>query len=471
MTSPIVVFLGPSLPLRDAMAELDAVFLPPARQADIITAVRVHRPRAIALIDGEFGQSLSVWHKELLYAIDRGIPVYGASSMGALRAAEVAPFGMIGVGRIYDMFADGTLTDDDEVALSHGRDETGYRAFSVPMVNIRATLAAACAAGRIDGADRDRLIALAKSAFFPERTWARLWRDATAAGVAPDVIDAARQFVATGALDLKRDDALALLRQLRALPADPSADTTAAARPEFEFNRSHLFEALYQRDRQVAHGETLVPLAAVGDYAALHHPDYNALNEQAMNRALVGVLAEELEITATDADVAEAESRFRLARRLTSQAALDAWCEANDVDRREFTALMRELATTRVLHRWLTTRKFMERTTRIVLDELRLRGDYARMKAMAAQQEQILADHHQLFTETSYNELRTRDLVIEHLRATPCRMDAPYKTWADDAGFHSSGDLRIELLRARLARQFVKDLATESMHGTAAQPA
>ncbi len=459
MSSPIVVFLGPSLPLPEARAVLDAIYLPPAKQADIITAVRVHQPRAIALIDGEFGQSLSVWHKEILYALDSGIAVYGASSMGALRAAETDQFGAIGVGRVYQMFADGTLTDDDEVALSHGRDEAGYRAFSVPMVNIRATLAATRDAGIIDAAQHDCLVALAKQVFFPERTWGRLWRDAMAHGLGDALVESARQYVAAHPVDIKRDDAIALLQQLKELPETAPA---AEAAKTFAFNRSHLFEALYQRDRQVAHGDMLVPLAAVADYAALHHPDFNALNVQAMNRALVGILAEELDVSATDEDVAEEEARFRLARRLTADAALEAWRAANDLSPAEFQTLMRELATTRVMHRWLATRKFMERTTHIVLDELRLRGDYPRMAAMASQQEQILHEHHQLFTETSYNEIRTRDLVIEHLRATPCRMDAPYKVWADDAGFHTTGDLRIELLRARLARQFVRNVAQES---------
>jgi hypothetical protein len=459
MSSPIVVFLGPSLPLADARAELDAVFLPPAKQADVITAVRVHQPRAIALIDGEFGQSLSVWHKELLYALNLGIPVFGSSSMGALRAAETSEFGMVGVGRVYEMYADGTLTDDDEVALSHGRDEAGYRAFSVPMVNIRATLAAAHSAGIIDTSAHDRLIAHAKALFFPERTWGQIWRAAETGGVSVDAISAARIFVASNAVDVKREDALLLLRTLRELPAE-----YVPTRSSFVFNRSHLFEALYQRDRQVdTQDAALVPLAAVADYAALHHPDFNALNVNAMNRALVSVLAEDLEVTATAQDIADEAGRFRLARRITSDSALVEWRAANHLNEGEFHQLITELATARVLHRWLATRKFMERTSQIILDELRLRGDYPRMVAQAAQQEQIVTEHHQLFTETNFNHIRTRDLVIEHLRATPCRMDAPYKVWADDAGFHTTGDLRIELLRARLARQFVHDVAQGSV--------
>src|SRR4051794_35869047 len=115
-----VIFLGPSLPLDEAREALDAIYLPPAGQTDLVTAAVNHQPDVIGLIDGVFSQSLSVWHKEILYVLEHGIPIYGASSMGALRAAETSAFGMIGVGEIFRQYASGELTDDDEVALVHG---------------------------------------------------------------------------------------------------------------------------------------------------------------------------------------------------------------------------------------------------------------------------------------------------------------------------------------------------------------
>ncbi len=73
----------------------------------------------------------------------QGIHVFGSASMGALRAAELAAFGMEGVGAIFEAYRDGALEDDDEVAVVHGPAESGYRALSVALVNIRHTLAAA----------------------------------------------------------------------------------------------------------------------------------------------------------------------------------------------------------------------------------------------------------------------------------------------------------------------------------------
>ena len=67
-----------------------------------------------------------VWHKEILWALPEGVPVFGSASMGALRAAELRGFGMRGVGRIFEAFREGALEDDDEVALAHGPAATGY---------------------------------------------------------------------------------------------------------------------------------------------------------------------------------------------------------------------------------------------------------------------------------------------------------------------------------------------------------
>ena len=103
--------------------------------------------------------------------------MFGAASMGALRAAELDSFGMVGVGRIYEAyrsgvfepFADELFDGDDEVAIVHGPAETGYVAASEAMVDIRATLVAATASGILSPALRDALVVLAKGLPYPER--------------------------------------------------------------------------------------------------------------------------------------------------------------------------------------------------------------------------------------------------------------------------------------------------------------
>jgi len=181
MTS--IVFVGPTLAPEEVAAAGDFICLPPVSQGDVYRAAR-SRPRAIGMIDGYFSGASSVWHKEILWAISEGVPVFGSASMGALRAAELHSYGMRGVGRIFEAFRDGVLEDDDEVAVLHGPAEIGYLAASEPMVNIRETLALAQTKGVLNPDSRRSLENLAKSFFFGERNWSELLAAAASNGVA-----------------------------------------------------------------------------------------------------------------------------------------------------------------------------------------------------------------------------------------------------------------------------------------------
>ena len=112
----IIVFLGPSLEQSAAEKILPAEYRPPAKRGDLLAAAR-DGATIIGLIDGVFHQESAVAHREILAAIKHGITVIGASSMGALRAAEMDTLGMVGIGEIYRMYKSGELESDDEVAL------------------------------------------------------------------------------------------------------------------------------------------------------------------------------------------------------------------------------------------------------------------------------------------------------------------------------------------------------------------
>src|SRR5688572_15360000 len=169
----IYIFTGPTLSPEAVRAELDAVCLPPVSQGDVYR-VGLKRPRALGIIDGYFERVPAVWHKEILWAMSQGIHVFGSASMGALRAAELAPFGMEGVGEIFEAYRDGDLEDDDEVAVAHGATESGYRCLSEAMINIRRTLEAAEAGGIIGAETRAGLVRIAKTIFYPDRHYPRL---------------------------------------------------------------------------------------------------------------------------------------------------------------------------------------------------------------------------------------------------------------------------------------------------------
>src|SRR4029077_11589114 len=109
--------------------------------------------------------------KEIVWAMAAGVHVFGAASIGALRAAELDAFGMRGVGRIYEDFRDGVLSDDDEVAVLHGPEKLGYPPVTEAMVNIRATLAVAVRDRILSPQAAAALADNAKAVFYKERTY------------------------------------------------------------------------------------------------------------------------------------------------------------------------------------------------------------------------------------------------------------------------------------------------------------
>lgn len=213
------VFLGPSLSLNAAQQILpDARFMPPALMGDVYAAVVDGQARTIALIDGGFDHSPAVWHKEILHALDAGVSVFGASSMGALRAAELADFGMRGVGGVYDAYRSGTVQDDDEVAVMHGPAAVGYACTSQAMVSLRYGLTSAEAQGLITPDERSRIEHGLKALYYPERTWLALADIARAAGLPPQREQGLSNWMRDEARDLKRRDAVELLSLLAQAP-------------------------------------------------------------------------------------------------------------------------------------------------------------------------------------------------------------------------------------------------------------
>jgi hypothetical protein len=211
----VIIFTGPTLSAEAARSELEATYLPPAAQGDVYRAT-ISRPVAIGIIDGVFDQVPSVWHKEILWAMSEGIQVFGSASMGALRAAELAAFGMNGVGEIFSAYQSGFLEDDDEVAVVHGTREDGFRAVSDAMVNIRQTLVHAEGEGVISPFSRFTLERIAKNLCYPDRSYVRMLELAVQSDLPASELDALRNWLPKGRVDQKRLDALEMLREMRA---------------------------------------------------------------------------------------------------------------------------------------------------------------------------------------------------------------------------------------------------------------
>ncbi|MGW3957095.1 TfuA-like protein [Streptomyces sp. NPDC004752] len=168
------MFVGPTLPRSEPVLSAPGVRIwPPIQHGDLFDAA-VRDGDTAVIIDGVYHQAPALKHKEVLAAMGRGVRVIGAASIGALRAAELDAFGMLGVGAIYTAYARGEITGDDEVAV--GQVPDGAReALTWPVVNLRHVLQLAQEAGVLNEARAEWLLAALRAVYYPQRTTAAVW--------------------------------------------------------------------------------------------------------------------------------------------------------------------------------------------------------------------------------------------------------------------------------------------------------
>jgi len=205
----VIIFLGPSLSVHNASEILPAEYRPPVRRVDLLEVIR-QKPRVIGIIDGVFFEDAAVGHREVLEVMKHGITVVGASSMGALRAAELEPFGMIGVGEIFRMYRDGEIESDDEVALMC--DPTTNMAFSEALVNIRITLRHGVSTGFFSNNEADQILKTGQSLWYPDRSWPRILKECC---FDPERTDMIKNWISEQRIDQKQEDAKEALAYIR----------------------------------------------------------------------------------------------------------------------------------------------------------------------------------------------------------------------------------------------------------------
>ena len=282
----LVVFLGPSLAADEARTLAPCTLLPPAKAGDVF-AVLPRRPLAIALVDGVFEGSPSVWHHELLAALDAGIAVYGGGSMGALRAAELSPLGVVGVGTVFGWYRDGAIADDDEVAVYHAPAERGSRPYTVPLVDVRWAIVLAARQDLLHPPAARAILAAAQALHFGDRTWERIFE--TARLPERDRLRLAPFF--RTAPSLKAQDARATIRSAAEWVAARRAGAPPPA-PALPPLPSHA------RRRRLEEATTVLPGGAA------------TLGEEGLRRALLAAFARSLGLRADAARVAAEEREW-----------------------------------------------------------------------------------------------------------------------------------------------------------------
>ncbi len=309
--------------------------LPPARQGDVWRALTL-RPKAIALIDGVFESSPSVWHHELLAALDAGVAVFGAASMGALRAAELEAHGMVGVGQIFRWYRDGTLEDDAEVALLHAGAEHGHRPLTLPLVNVRHGATLAQGAGVLSAREAKTLVEVASSIHYQERTWPRV---IATTGWGSACRKRWEAFAKQGLEDLKAKDA----RECLQLAAQFVASGSPGPRPRKSSPPAHARRRrLYEGASYAPNGRSAISSGKVME-AISRRSDAKGLAAAGLSRALLAGWARSLGIEPSAARLARAEKKW-LDGLGVSPRERGAFLSASGLDEGEAAALVETLA-------------------------------------------------------------------------------------------------------------------------------
>lgn len=206
----IIIYTGLSLSFDEAKEILDShddvevIYKRPIKRGDLGHDIK-ENPDIIGIIDGVFHQNSSVGHKEILNVINKGITVVGASSMGALRASELDTLGMTGIGYVYEQYATGKVASDDDVAVM--LDSETLEALSEPLINMEYVFENAVSENIITENQKDELIKIAKSTFYPKRNYSQTLNSSSLDDETKNkLIDFIRRSV-----DIKKEDAKELI--------------------------------------------------------------------------------------------------------------------------------------------------------------------------------------------------------------------------------------------------------------------
>jgi hypothetical protein len=216
MNKPII-FLGPSLTHEKARKILDAEYRPPAKKGDFLRfATPANDLTVVGLVDGYFLQDYPPSPIEVYQLIIRkNTVVIGSASLGALRAVELEKFGMIGVGKIFELYKRDIINADDEVAVTFTEEPQSLR--SEAMIDIRFNLFIAQRKGIIDEITKQTVAKVAKSVYFPYRNYEDIL-DKTK-NMHPELerdLESFRTYIRSKRRSLKEKDAIRLVEYIKA---------------------------------------------------------------------------------------------------------------------------------------------------------------------------------------------------------------------------------------------------------------
>ena len=211
-----IIFLGPSLEINKAKKIINADFKPPAKKGDFINLSLLRDKRDIVLIDGVFLQEYPPTPIEVFQVvINKNFKVYGASSIGALRAVELEKFGMKGIGKIFELFKKNLINSDDEIAVTF---DSEYHLLSEAMIDIRYNIFLCWKKGIIDKETKQIMVNLAKRIYFPFRNYENIIRKSLQLYPSKEkYISRFNDYIVDNKLSLKELDAIRTLEYISSI--------------------------------------------------------------------------------------------------------------------------------------------------------------------------------------------------------------------------------------------------------------
>jgi TfuA protein len=211
-----IIFLGPSLSHERARKIFDADYRPPARKGDFLRLAADFDVKLVGFVDGMFLQDYPPTPIEVYHlARKEGVLLAGAASLGALRAVELEKFGMVGIGKIFQLYKSGKLNADDEVAVTFAP-EGDYQLQSEAMIDIRYNLYLAHKKRVISKKTKSVLAKLAKEIYFPHRNYTYIIEEARSKyhSLGSEIISFGN-YIMSNRKSLKEIDAIRLVKYLK----------------------------------------------------------------------------------------------------------------------------------------------------------------------------------------------------------------------------------------------------------------
>jgi hypothetical protein len=204
--------------LEKAKAILDAEYKPPAKKGDLLALLGLSdTKRVIGLIDGLFLQDYPPTPIEVYSILVRkNLTVVGGASLGALRAVELEKFGMIGIGKVFELFKNGIIDADDEVAVTF--DQTNHKVQSEAMIDIRFNLFIAQRKRIIDADTKRALAKVAKDTYFPFRNYESIIDESIKRfQIFEEQLEAFRNYIRKNKDSLKERDAIRTISYIKCI--------------------------------------------------------------------------------------------------------------------------------------------------------------------------------------------------------------------------------------------------------------